>query len=97
MNCDFIIGDAPILTLTVYDTEGELVDATVNLTVETPDGVQTMPALDHPSTGRYQTSNPVDFDTAGYWVTRWEATTTEGTKVCEKVKCVCASALVGAS
>lgn len=93
MNCDFIIGDAPTLTLTVKDTEGELVDATVTLTVEDPDGVQTTPALSHPATGKYETSSPVSFDTAGFWITRWEATTSEGTRVCEKTRCVCPSSL----
>jgi uncharacterized protein YfaS (alpha-2-macroglobulin family) len=93
MSCEYYEGDTVLLRVTVRDTDGELVAATTTLTVEDPSGTITTPAVSNPSLGVYQAS--VLLDEAGWWSYRWEATTTEGTKICEGRVCPCASALTG--
>lgn len=50
------LGDRVAIRHRVYDADGELVDATVALTVIAPDGTITTPSFTHTSTGTYDTS-----------------------------------------
>jgi hypothetical protein len=93
MSCQYYEGDTAILRVTVRDTDGELTPATVTLTVEDPDNTITTPAVSNPSIGVYQAD--VHLTLPGWWSYRWEATTTEGTKVCEGRVCPCATSLTG--
>lgn len=73
-------------TATFTDIAGALVDpATVELTVQAPDGTQTTPVPTNPSVGVY--AHEQTLDQTGNWWFHWEGETEEGTAVTECVVC----------
>jgi uncharacterized phiE125 gp8 family phage protein len=68
----FTVGDSVPLSFLVVNTQQTLVDATVVLTVDQPDGAPATPAVVHDSVGRYSALFvPAQ---AGRHVVRWSAT-----------------------
>lgn len=93
---DPIVGQSVILKTTFKDTDGENVDpATVDLTIEAPDGTITTPSPDNPSVGVYQHQLNLSID--GDWDYRWEGNTAEGFAVCEGRVCAIPSGIPATS
>src|SRR6266498_722731 len=72
MPASYDLGDSVLLTFTVRDIAGALIDATVALTVTKPDGATATPTPTHPSLGTYTAT--VAVDQTGLWLYRWAAT-----------------------
>jgi hypothetical protein len=66
------LGDSVLLTFTVRDIAGALIDATVVLTITKPDATTSTPTVSHPSLGTYTATIAVD--QVGLWLYRWAAT-----------------------
>jgi hypothetical protein len=65
---DYNVGDVARVFTTIRDVAGNLVDATVAITVQHPDLSETTPVVAHDSLGRYHADFAID--AAGVW--RWE-------------------------
>jgi hypothetical protein len=88
-----IVGETRLVTATFRLTDGSLVDpADVDLTVISPSGVTSTPAVANPSTGVYTAT--ITFDEEGFWYWRWEGETNEGTVAAECQACVVASSVL---
>jgi hypothetical protein len=66
------LGDSVLLTFTVRDVAGALIDATVVLTLTKPDGSTSTPTVTHASLGTYTAT--ITVDQTGLWLYRWTAT-----------------------
>lgn len=69
------VGDAPVVVYRLYNPDVSPmvpVDATVAVTVTSPSGTVTAPAVAHPSLGVYQAEVPLTV--AGEWTVTWSAT-----------------------
>ena len=72
MPASYDLGDSVLLTFTVRDLAGALINATVVLTLTKPDGSTSTPTVANPSTGTYTAT--VAVDQTGLWLYRWAAT-----------------------
>lgn len=86
-----LVGSTVLVQITVTDpSTGAPADATVELVVKAPDGSESTPTPDHPSTGVY--SHYLDLSAEGWWTAIWTATVGELTT---RQECaVCASPTV---
>lgn len=90
---DPLVGSTVLQRITVTDpATGALTDATVTLVVQAPDGTETTPAPDHPSTGVYE--HYLALTAEGWWTLIWTAASGQFVTVEECAVCASASALV---
>lgn len=93
---DPLVGSTVLIQITVTDpVTGALAAASVDLTIQAPDGTETTPVPTNPSLGVYQ--HFLTLSQEGWWYAIWTATSGSFVTVKECSVCASASALVSVS